>query len=199
MSKGIFITAISIAIASTTGLAAWQFWPQTEDAQAGQQTVAAPKPAPATGAPGFAHAATWPPPFPEQTEERKYVPLLPTGPELSAAQSLVANRDSDPRTPPIARSQVSRETPSAADLADPKAYQQYEARQNAHLYAAYVQAADEEIPRLREAIARARAMGMAPAEIAKGEEKLRRIAAMQEQLRNAHPELQNAGANTGLK
>ncbi|MES2041674.1 MAG: hypothetical protein V4495_27985 [Pseudomonadota bacterium] len=195
--KSIFIAT---AITVTTGLIVWQCWPQPEDAKGRQQTTVAPSSVIGSAKPERERTASWPPPFPESTEERKFVPLLPTGPQLSAAQSLVATRDGDPRTPPIEHNQVTQEMPSAAELADPKAYQQYEARQSTRLYAAYVQAADEELPRLREAIARARDMGIAPADIAKGEEKLRRITAMQKQLLNEHPELQNAGvAKTSLK
>lgn len=195
--KSIFI---AIAITVTTGLMIWQLWPQADDTQTRQQTAAPSSSTSKLGPPENMRTDTWPSPFPERTDERKFVPLLPTGPEISAVQSLAATREGDPRTPPIARSQVTQEMPTAAELADPKAYQQYEARQNARLYAAYVLAADEEIPRLREAIARARDMGIAPAELAKGEEKLRRITAMQGQLINEHPELQNGTtARSGLK
>ncbi|MFZ3003836.1 MAG: hypothetical protein WA071_26215 [Undibacterium umbellatum] len=191
---------IAIVIAVTTGLMIWQLWPQADDTQTRQQTAAPSSSTSKLGLPENMRTATWPPPFPERTDERKFVPLLPTGTEISAVQSLAATREGDPRTPPIARSQFTQEMPTAAELADPKAYQQYEARQNARLYAAYVLAADEEIPRLREAIARARDMGIAPAELAKGEEKLRRITAMQGQLINEHPELQNGTtARSGLK
>lgn len=196
MNKAIFIAA---SVAVTAGLLAWQFWPPTQDNLVPRQPASTPATTTAQARPEQAHAATWPPAFPERNDERKYVPLLPTGPELSAAQSLLATRDGDPRTPPIQHEQSTQETPSAAELADPKAYQQYETRQNARLYAAYVQAADEEIPRLREAIARARDMGIPPADLAKGEEKLRRITAMQAQLRNEHPELQNTGAKPPMK
>jgi hypothetical protein len=189
MDKRIWIGIAGIAV-----LAAWQLWPQAED-----QAPTAPSGTGHTLArqagTGQPHAASWPPPFPEQSEERKYVPLLPTGPQLSAAQSLAGTRDGDPRTPPIIHAQPGKvqEMPSAAELADPKAYQQYEARQNMRLYADYVQAADEEMPRLRDDIARAREMGIPPDQIAKGEEKLRKIGEMQAQLLNAHPELRGGG------
>lgn len=197
MNKDILIAA---AIIVTTGLISWQFWPQSEDMKALQPIAATPSSANAAGNSGNLRTSAWPPPFPERTDERKFVPLLPTGPQLSAAQSLVATRDGDPRTPPIQHNQINQEMPGPAELADPKAFQAYETRQNTHLYAAYVQAANEEIPRLREAITRARDMGIAPADIAKGEEKLRRITAMQVQLLNEHPELQTtARTQTSLK
>ncbi|MFZ6657940.1 hypothetical protein [Undibacterium sp. TJN19] len=187
MNKDIFIAA---AILVTTGLITWQFWPQPEDMKALQQTTLAPSSTMELDNPKQLRSSSWPPPFPERVEERKFVPLLPMGPQLSAAQSLAATREGDPRTPPVLHNQIVQEMPDAAELADPKAYQAYETRQNTRLYAAYVQAANDEIPRLREAIARARDMGMTPADIAKGEEKLRRISAMQGQLLSEHPELQ---------
>ncbi|MFZ6874242.1 hypothetical protein ACO0LF_19465 [Undibacterium sp. Di27W] len=191
---------IATAIIASTASAVWLLWPQTEDKQIPLQIAATSSSTAAPGKPAQQSTASWPPPFPERNDERKFVPLLATGPLLSAAQSLAATRDGDPRTPPIEHTQVTQEMPSAAELADSKAYQQYEARQNTRLYAAYVQAADEEIPRLRAAIARAHDMGMAAADIAKGEEKLRRITAMQGQLLNEHPELQNGNVTkTNLK
>jgi hypothetical protein len=57
------------------------------------------------------------------------------------------------------------------------------------LYAGYVQAADAELPALRRDLARGREAGVAPADIAKVEEKLRRIEAMRAQLLAQHPEL----------
>ncbi|BBB60720.1 hypothetical protein UNDKW_2447 [Undibacterium sp. KW1] len=197
MNKGILI---AMTILATATLMIWQLWPQAEDGQASHPEAVSTLSTTSTGKPEQMRTSSWPPPFPESIEERKFVPLLPTGPELSAAQSLVATRDGDPRTPPIQHEDAMQETPTAAELADTKAYQQYEARQNSRLYAAYVKAANEEIPRLREAIVRARDMGIPAAEIAKGEEKLRRITAMQGQMLAEHPELQNtATAKDGQK
>ncbi len=197
MNKGILI---AMTILATATLMIWQLWPQAKDSQASLPEAVSTSSANATGKPEQMRTSSWPPPFPESIEERKFVPLLPTGPELSAAQSLVATRDGDPRTPPIQHDEPMQETPTAAELTDAKAYQQYETRQNSRLYAAYVKAADEEIPRLREAIVRARDMGIPAAEIAKGEEKLRRITAMQGQMLAEHPELQNtATASAGQK
>ncbi len=188
MNKGILM-AMTVLAAAT--LMIWELWPQAEDSQASYPRTVSTSSATATEKPEQMRTSSWPPPFPESIEERKFVPLLPTGPELSAAQSLVATRDGDPRTPPIQHDEPMQNGPTAVELADAKAYQQYETRQNSRLYAAYVKAADEEIPRLREAIARARDMGIPAADIAKGEEKLRRITAMQGQMLAEHPELQN--------
>lgn len=119
----------------------------------------------------------------------------PTGPDVpiapipestvDAAETMKqANEHGDPSAPPVVRDSVQREAPTAAEMADPKAYQRYEARQNQRLYNEYVKAADAEIPRLQADIARARAAGLSPEQIAEGEEKLRRIQAMKEQLQS---------------
>lgn len=109
---------------------------------------------------------------------------LPPLPEstVDAGESMKqALEHGDPAAPPVVRS-ASGEKATAAELADPKAYQAYEARQNQRLYNQYVKAANDEIPRLQADIARARAAGLPPEQIAEGEEKLRRIQAMRDQL-----------------
>ncbi|QNB00637.1 hypothetical protein [Massilia sp. Se16.2.3] len=107
-----------------------------------------------------------------------------------AAVSLAETRlHGDPEAPPIARDETPRERPSEAELADPKAYAAYESRQQARLYAAYVDAVNKELPRLREDIERGRAMGIAADKIARAEEKARGLEAMRAQLLKDHPEL----------
>ncbi|MDQ8036216.1 MAG: hypothetical protein REI12_02265 [Pedobacter sp.] len=120
------------------------------------------------------------------------LPVQTAGPDVSlpelpatttpAAESMGNAREyGDARQPALQRD-APREAPTAAELADPAAYQRYEARQNQRLHRAYVKAADAEIPRLQQDIAQARAQGMTPEQIAEGEEKLRRIQAMRDQL-----------------
>ena len=77
-------------------------------------------------------------------------------------------------------------------MASPEGYGNYESRQNQRLYSAYVKAAGDEIPRLQEQISRARREGIPADEISKGEEKLRRIQAMRDQLQADHPEAAGA-------
>ncbi|MDF2445625.1 MAG: hypothetical protein K0S46_861 [Moraxellaceae bacterium] len=115
-------------------------------------------------------------------------PLVPM-PEstVDAAESMAkAMEHGDPQAPKVVRD-APREAPTAAELADPAAYQRYEARQNQRLYSQYVQAADQEIPRLQADIQRAKAAGLPPEQIAEGEEKLRRIQAMRDQLQADNP------------
>lgn len=118
-------------------------------------------------------------------------PLLPM-PEstVDAAESMAkAMKHGDPDAPQVVRDTTPREAPTPEELADPKAYQRYEARQTQRLYSQYVRAADEEIPRLQRDIQRAREAGLPPEQIAEGEEKLRRIQAMRDQLRADNPGL----------
>ncbi|AZP12440.1 hypothetical protein [Undibacterium parvum] len=117
------------------------------------------------------------------------VALLPTGSEMSATQSLLDTRNGDPRSPPVIHNTAEPTLPSADELADPKAYQQYEARQNMRLYSSFIDAAQTEVPRLKADVARAREVGIAAADISKVEEKIKRIEAMQAQLLRDHPQL----------
>lgn len=109
------------------------------------------------------------------------LPELPAA-SVDAAESMrEAMEKGDPLAPPVVRD-APREQPTAAELADPRAYQEYEARQSQRLYNQYVRSANSEIPRLQADIERARAAGLPPEQIAEGEEKLRRIQAMRDQL-----------------
>lgn len=114
---------------------------------------------------------------------------LPPQPEstVDAAVSMAAAlKHGDPQAPKVVRD-APPEAPTAAELADPEAYQRYEARQQQRLYSQYVKAADSEIPRLQADIERARAAGLPTEQIAEGEEKLRRIQAMRDQLQADNP------------
>ncbi|MDO8654018.1 MAG: hypothetical protein Q7R66_17745 [Undibacterium sp.] len=185
-------TLIAAASILTGALAMWQLWPQEETAQA--KTEAAIKRA-AKEENSDEKNGNWPPPFPYQDatqDQVKRVALLPTETEMSATQSLLDTRNGDPRTPPIVRNTQEQELPSPDELADPKAYQQYEARQNLRLYSAFIQAAGQEVPRLQADVERAREIGIAPTDIAKVEEKIKRLAAMQAQLLREHPQLSAA-------
>ncbi len=137
--------------------------------------------------------AAGPLPVAEAALPRSDSPLLPEAiaatPVEAVASLEQAREQGDARMPPVRRDAAPADLPSAAELADPKAYQQYEARQNQRVYRAYLQAADSEIPRLQDDIARARATGLSPEELAQGEEKLRRIQAMRDQLAADHPVL----------
>lgn len=117
-------------------------------------------------------------------------PILPLAPQTVDAGESMRNamKNGDPQAPVIVRDTTPVESATPDEVADPKRYAAYLARQNMRLYKQYVAAADVEIPRLQQDIAKARQMGIPADEIAKGEEKLRRIQQMRDQLASEHPE-----------
>jgi hypothetical protein len=106
-------------------------------------------------------------------------------------QAVAALRESmrhgDPRTPPLAPSTDLHEPPSAAELADPALYQQYEQRQQQQVYASFAKAADQRIPELEALIARGRAEGISEAQLVEGEAKLAKLREQRDQLAAQQP------------
>lgn len=138
----------------------------------------------ADGAPG-------PTPLPETPGEAVAMPDefadIPLDPEAIA--SLRGGRVfGDPRTPPIERS-APQEQATAEELADPEKYAEYEARQEKKLKRAYVVEAEKYITQLREDIAKGKAMGIPPDEIAKVEKKVKGIEEMRAKLLKDDPTL----------
>jgi hypothetical protein len=122
------------------------------------------------------------PPPPPLAGSDTPLPALPE-PTADAAQTMRrAQLQGDPQAPAVARDNAG-EAATAAELADPEAYQRYETRQTQRLYKQYVAAADSEIARLEQDIARARAEGLSPEQIDEGVRKLAAIRAMQDRLR----------------
>lgn len=146
---------------------------------------------PAPGSPAAASlAGVWPPPGQPAPAELPRVPLLPLARQEPAAASMAAAREAgDERAPPITHTPDSLEAATPAELADPEAYRQYEQRQHARLLSNYVKEADKLLPKLEQDIERGRAAGVSPADIAKAEEKARRINEMKRQIQAEHPEL----------
>ncbi len=178
------ITVIGLSAVLMTAL--YLAWPDTQEEMTEQTSLAAATVKDVvTSSEGHGN---WPPASPAEPVLKR-VPIEAVSEQKSAAQSLAETRYGDPRTPPIQRSEAT-EQPNAAELADPKLYQQYETRQNMKLYAAFVEAAKTEVPRLRADIERGRAVGIPPEKIALVEEKARRIEAMQAQLLRDYPSLQ---------
>lgn len=119
--------------------------------------------------------------------------VIPPAPRraVTAAISMADTRlHGDPLAPPIARETAAPTRATAQELADPAAYGAFEARQTERIYAAYVRAVDQELPRLREDIARARSLGIDAKEIDKAEAKARGLEEMRKQLlTREHPTL----------
>ncbi len=100
-----------------------------------------------------------------------------------------AREHGDSRTPPLRRVPETEHPPTAEQLADPKAYADYEQQQKLRTYANYVQAANAEIPKLEQQLEQAKSMGIPPDKLAVGQEKLQRIQQMRDQLQSTYPQL----------
>lgn len=173
----------------TAGIAAVGYWLQSTEndsaAPAAMGAVTA-----AAAAQPQAGGGQWPAnPYGDPATQRGDSPLLPTESYRDAASSMAEARlNGDPRTPPLQRS-AEQEAPTAEELADPDKYKQYEARQSKKLYAAYIQASDSEVPKLKQLIERGKAEGVSAEEIAQAEEKVRRIQQMRDKLLASNPDL----------
>lgn len=129
------------------------------------------------------------PPAPKLTGTDSPLLPMPTT-QVDAAKSMAdAMKNGDSRMPPLDPTPKPEDKATAAEIADPKLYAEYEARQNMRLYKGFVKAAETEIPRLQQDIAKAKATGLSPEQIAEGEEKLRRIQQMRDQLASQHPQV----------
>lgn len=177
---GIAVLAVMVILAGR-----W-LWQDT-----GADIVATPEQGAGLPALGDSRAPSLPPsgvvPPPALPAQDSPLPAVPEATADAAETMAEALKHGDPQAPRVVR-EAAQEAPTPAELADPKAYQQYEARQNQRLYNQYVKAADSEIPRLQADIQRARDAGLTPEQIAEGEEKLRRIQAMRDQLQAQHPD-----------
>ncbi|MDL5030315.1 hypothetical protein QRD43_00240 [Pelomonas sp. APW6] len=90
----------------------------------------------------------------------------------------------DERAPPLVRAPQAPIVPRW-QLDDPTAYLAREAQEHRAVQQAFVEAADRELPALRRLLDQAREQGLSPDGIAKGEEKLRRIAEQRDAMRAA--------------
>ena len=105
-------------------------------------------------------------------------PASSAGNEVPAAWSLADSRVAgDDRAPPIQRTGEDAATP-AWQLDNHQAYARREQDRHQAVQRAFVDAADRELPLLDRQIEQGRAMGLPPEQLAKGEEKRRRIAEM---------------------
>jgi arylsulfatase A-like enzyme len=154
-----------LALLASAGAAVWLVWP-------GSASEPAPAAAPS--------AVSVRPRMPAAVQAApRITPIAPA----NAARSMADMRlHGDPESPPIALATETGERPTEQELADPSAYAAFESRQTAQLYAAYVRAVDQELPRLRQDIERARSMGIDAGEIAKAEAKARGLEEMRRQL-----------------
>ncbi|OWQ90367.1 hypothetical protein CDN99_13490 [Roseateles aquatilis] len=175
--------AIVVGIAGAT--AAWlTFGDGTVDA--GDSTAAAPPARPASsprpgplvaGGGTSASAASSP---------GGIAPSTPTVAESPPAHWSLADARvaGDDRSPPMQRSTAEPPTPTW-QLDDHASYARRERQRHQDVQRAFVAAADQELPMLDAQIERGRAMGLSPEQLAKGEEKRRRIAQMRDRMQAA--------------
>ena len=172
MNRPTLVVGLTIAALS---LISYQWWASSHASQALSTTVN--PPAKDTPRP------QWPQtPADTPTTPAGDSPLLPTDSYRDASQSL---RDTyaqgDSRMPPIERSPEA-ESPTEAELSSPEQYKQYETRQTRRIYQAYLKATDSELPLMQQQLEQGKQSGVAPAEIAKMEEKIRRMSDMRQQV-----------------
>lgn len=185
------LAALAVAVAA----AGWLAWPSV----ARQAGMASGQPS-ASARAGDARTGAgeggdqWFHAVPEHETELQRVPLTPVDSSRSAWLSMAETREhGDARTPPLERDEA-RTPPTAAELADPKAYQQYQQGQQVRVLGAFVGAAAAELPRLQADVERGRAAGVPAEQIAKVEEKIRRIEQQRQAILRNHPELNGATA-----
>jgi hypothetical protein len=116
------------------------------------------------------------------------VPIPPKSPP--AWQTMAEAREhGDDRAPPIERPLPESQAPGATawELSDPVRYREYELRGQRRLRQEYLMAAEQELPKWKALLDRARASGAPPAVIAEAQDKIRRLEARQIALRNSEP------------
>jgi hypothetical protein len=187
MNKPALIVAV-VLLAAIAGGVAWR-----EDAIARVQAAAGRGPAPApTGS--AEQGRQWLGALPESAEpQQSELPRVPLPPVDSSAPAWISMADArengDARTPPIQRDVETHNAPTAAELADPQAYQQYENNQHARLLGNFVAAAATELPKLQADLERGRAAGIPQEQLAKVEEKIARIKGLSDGIVKDQPQL----------
>ena len=139
-------------------------------------------------------------PMPEKRADNAPSAVPTPSPSPQAVAALRESmRNGDPRTPPLVRNTDLREPPSAAELADPAQYQQYEARQNQAVRASFVAAANRKMVELEGLIARGKEFGIAPEQLEEGIAKLDKLREQRDQLVAQHPELAAEEGDAGAE
>lgn len=190
MNKPALIAGVMLLAA----IAGWVAWRQ--DAVARAQAAVGHRPA-APAAASMEQGRQWLGAMPESSEpQQAELPRVPLPPVDSRAPAWISMADArengDPRTPPIQRDAETRTAPTAAELADPQAYRQYEASQHARLLGNFVAAAATELPKLQADLERGRAAGIPQDQLAKVEEKIARIKRLSDGIVKDQPQLRAA-------
>jgi hypothetical protein len=121
----------------------------------------------------------------ENLEEAPAASIPP--PPAPAWQTMAEAREhGDDRAPPIERPLPESQALGATawELSDPARYREYELRGQRRLRDEYLMAAEQELPKWKALLARARANGAPPAAIEEAQDKIRHLEARQIALRN---------------
>jgi len=170
-------SALLVALALLGCAAAWAWWPHDAAVAGPQSAGVAPAGAARPADPASSSGMKWFDPVPDTAPaDLPRVPLPPVDTSASAWLSLSEAREhGDPRTPPIVHEADARPAPTAAQLADPQAYQQYQEDQHTRLLNNFAAAAADALPKLQADLERGRQAGIPPDQLAKVEEKIARI------------------------
>lgn len=163
-----------LLLAAAIGAVSWWYGlaGDAADARPAPASPAPPAPAPERR-PGQVSGPSAP--LAQEGDGMRRVPLPSIDAQAPAWVSLAqARTDGDARTPPIERDAPEAHA-SAAQMADAAAYARFEKEQSQRLLASFASAAGPEVERLRADLERGRAAGVTAAELAKMEEKIRRI------------------------
>ncbi|MEH6348250.1 MAG: hypothetical protein V7785_24345 [Bermanella sp.] len=98
-----------------------------------------------------------------------------------------ARLNGDPRSPPIHHSELSQRA-NKQQLEDSDQYSSYQANKKKQLISHYLQAAQPKINKLKEQVQIAKEKGLPPEQLAEGEEKIKRLEDMVEQLKQQYPD-----------
>ncbi|MGM0564839.1 MAG: hypothetical protein ACQES2_10950 [Pseudomonadota bacterium] len=151
----------------------------------------APEPKPAPAPAGDDRQAPEPEPKksePDTKPDSDDAPSDDYGFDQSKIDALRNARDGDARTPPIERSEE-RELPTPEELADPELYAEYETRHRKALLAGFVKASQPKIEQLEKLLEQGRQHGMTREDLQEGEEKLKKLKEMREELLREDPSL----------
>lgn len=145
-----------------------------------EPSAAAISPGPAGDAPAASAAAAL---------DRASAAPIPRPPPPAWQTMAAAREHGDERAPPIERPLPESQAPGASawELGDPVRYREYELRGQRRLRQEYLIAAEQELPKWKALLARARADGASPAAIAEAQDKIRRLEARQLALRRDEP------------
>lgn len=187
MQRGL-LAALAIVTLVVVGLRAWLAPSASPSGEGAPPThisgTPAPRPAMLSAVPIAAMPSSAASPAPAAVASMPPQPPRP----VTAAQSLAEARlHGDDRVPPISAPSPEADAtrPTPWDTSDPSRFADYERRQQRRLEAAYVQAADRQLPVWRAALDEARARGASAEDLARGEEKIRKLEAMRDRAQAA--------------